>query len=319
MGEKRLEENVVIATEKIKEVDKKKSPQQPTNIPVQGKPLEENNNISSIKVEAGNHNNVVFRPNRQKVTSDKADTKVQNGTRKLTALPKEDETKIPNGATRVKEKTVKLEDNAIVEEIRDSVKDVRDILDRLSKNEVVESKNEEVEQVKENIEEESALTTDNQAEKSVECPVVPKTSQKKEQNMEISAEVPFLLNETGVDNIADLDFDKVKEHLLAEEEATKNLRRKMETLRTQKSSSPPPHPYQQDRQGKDLSQKPNRQKDLDPGRSRGVVGRELSETPTSAILPGGKVARLPGGKLEKVEDQPSASRGKRPTWQNAAT
>ena len=104
----------------------------------------------------------------------------------------------------------------------------------------------------------------------------------------------------------------MKEHLLAEEEATKNLRRKMETLRTQKSSSPPPpHPYQQDRQEKDLSQKPNRQKDLDPGRSRGVVGRELSETPTSAILPGGKV--------EKVEDQPSASRGKRPTWQNAAT
>ena len=103
----------------------------------------------------------------------------------------------------------------------------------------------------------------------------------------------------------------MKEHLLAEEEATKNLRRKMETLRTKKSSSPPPSPYQQDRQEKDLSQKPNRQKDLDPGRSRGVVGRELSETPTSAILPGGKV--------EKVEDQPSASRGKRPTWQNAAT
>ena len=103
----------------------------------------------------------------------------------------------------------------------------------------------------------------------------------------------------------------MKEHLLAEEEATKNLRRKMETLRTQKSSSPPPSPYQQDRQEKDLSEKPNRQKDLDPGRSRGVVGRELSETPTSAILPGGKV--------EKVEDQPSASRGKRPTWQNAAT
>merc|ERR1712223_487397 len=198
MGEKRLEENVVIATEKIKEVDKKKSPQQPTNIPVQGKPLEENNNISSIKVEAGNHNNVVFRPNRQKVTSDKADTKVQNGTRKLTALPKEDETKIPNGASRVKEETVKLEDNAIVEEIRDSVKDVRDILDRLSKNEEVESKKEEVEQ----------------AEKSVECPLVLKSSQKKEQNMENSAEVPFLLNETGVDNIADLDFDKVKEHLL---------------------------------------------------------------------------------------------------------
>ena len=112
----------------------------------------------------------------------------------------------------------------------------------------------------------------------------------------------------------------MKEHLLAEEEATKNLRRKMETLRTQKSSSPPPpHPYQQGRQEKDLSQKPNRQKDLDPGRSRGVVGRELSETPTSAILPGGKVAILPGGKVEKVEDQPSASRGKRPTWQNAAT
>ena len=113
----------------------------------------------------------------------------------------------------------------------------------------------------------------------------------------------------------------MKEHLLAEEEATKNLRRKMETLRTQKSSSPPPSPYQQDRQEKDLSQKPNRQKDLDPVRSRGVVGRELSETPTSAILPGGKVEKaiLPEGKVEKVEDQPSASRGKRPTWQNAAT
>merc|ERR1712223_1374343 len=167
-----------------------------------------------------------------------------------TALRKEDKTKIPNGASRVKEETVKLEDNAIVEEIRDSVKDVRDILDRLSKNEEVESKKEEVEQ----------------AEKSVECPLVLKSSQKKEQNMENSAEVPFLLNETGVDNIADLDFDKVKEHLLAEEEATKNLRRKMETLRTQNSSSPPPHPYQQDRQEKDLSEKPNRQKDLDPGR-----------------------------------------------------
>ena len=113
----------------------------------------------------------------------------------------------------------------------------------------------------------------------------------------------------------------MKEHLLAEEEATKNLRRRMETLRTQKSSSPPPSSYQQDRQEKDLSQKANRQKDLDPGRSRGVVGRELSETPTSAILPGGKVEKaiLPEGKVEKVEDQPSASRGKRPTWQNAAT
>ena len=114
----------------------------------------------------------------------------------------------------------------------------------------------------------------------------------------------------------------MKEHLLAEEEATKNLRRKMETLRTQKSSSPPPpHPYQQGRQEKDLSQKPNRQKDLDPGRSRGVVSRELLETPTSAILPEGKVEKaiLPGGKVDKVEDQPSASRGKRPTWQNAAT
>merc|ERR1712223_2285041 len=205
-----------------------------------------------------------------------------------TNLPKVDKAKIPNGGSKVKEETVKLEDNAIVEEIRDSVKDVRDILDRLSKNEEVESKKEEVEQ----------------AEKSVECPLVLKSSQKKEQNMENSAEVPFLLNETGVDNIADLDFDKVKEHLLAEEEATKNLRRKMETLRTQKSSSPPPpDPYQQDRQEKDLSQKPNRQKDLDPGRSRGVVGRELSETPTSAMLPGGKVEKaiLPGeGKVDKV-------------------
>ena len=184
--EKRPEEDLVIATEKSKEVEKKKSPQQPTNIPVQGKLLEENNNNISHRVEVGNENNVVVRPNRQKVASDKADTKVLNGTRKLmeepTTLRKEDKAKIPKGANKVKEETVKLEDNTIVEEIRDSVKDVRDILDRLSKNE-------EAEQVKENIEEKSALTTDNQAEKSVECPVVLKTSQKKEQNMENSAEV----------------------------------------------------------------------------------------------------------------------------------
>ena len=75
----------------------------------------------------------------------------------------------------------KEEESNIVEEIRDSVKDVRDILDRLSKK--------EEEEVKENIGQESVSMTDNAPEKSKECPVM--LVQKKEEKMENIAEVNF--------------------------------------------------------------------------------------------------------------------------------
>jgi len=273
IGKEVRPDDVIIAAEKNKAPEKLRKEDPSKEIPQRRSTVEENNNNNNKFTKEANKGNVVVdvvRPKRQNVTKEPESKRGSNGNLKeektAPAVPKEEE------------------ENTVVEEIRDSVKDVRDILARLSKKE-------EEEEVRENIEEESvSALTDNAAEKSKECPV-----KNKEDKMENVSEVPFLLGETAVDNIADLDFDKVKEHLLAEEKATLSLRQKMETIKRQ--PSPASHQV--------------RHKDLDLGGSR-VACPELKETPTSAIGLTGKVEKVEE-EVRKVEATP----GKRPTLQNA--
>ena len=155
-------DDVIIAAEKNKAPEKKK--EDPSKeIPQRRSTMEENNNNNKFTKEANKGNVVVdvVRPKRQNVTKEPDSKRGSNG-KTAPAVPKEEE------------------ENTVVEEIRDSVKDVRDILARLSKKE-------EEEEVRENIEEESvSALTDNAAEKSKECAV-----KNKEDKMENVSEVDF--------------------------------------------------------------------------------------------------------------------------------
>ena len=160
-------DDVIIAAQKNK-VSEKKKEDPSKEIPQRRSTTEENNNNNKFTKEANKGNVVVdvVRPKRQNVTKEPESKRGSNGNLKeektAPAVPKEEE------------------ENTVVEEIRDSVKDVRDILARLSKKE-------EEEEVRENIEEESvSALTDNAAEKSKECPV-----KNKEDKMENVSEVDF--------------------------------------------------------------------------------------------------------------------------------
>ena len=172
IGKEARPEDVIIAPEKNKAPEKKKiQKEEPVKDVLQPRStMEENDNNNNHSKETGNENVVVdvTRPKRQNVTKESVSKRALNG--KL-----DEEKRDPV--------VYKEEENKVVEEIRDSVKDVRDILDRLSKK--------EEEEVKENIGEESVSMTDNAAEKSKECPVL-LLAQKKEDKIENVAEVEFL-------------------------------------------------------------------------------------------------------------------------------
>ena len=160
-------DDVIIAAEKNKAPEKLPKEDPSKEIPQRRSTMEENNNNNNFTKEANKGNVVVdvVRPKRQNVTKEPESKRGSNGNLKeektAPAVPKEEE------------------ENTVVEEIRDSVKDVRDILARLSKK--------EEEEVRENIEEESvSALTDNAAEKSKECPV-----KNKEDKMENVSEVDF--------------------------------------------------------------------------------------------------------------------------------
>ena len=198
---------VLISEEKIKAKEKKEfSKEEPSKV-------EENNNNKDIySKETRNGNAVVdvVRPKRQNSVKEAESTRASNGgktlkeEKKIPDINKEEESSksASNVVQKLKEEkrvpvVHKEEESKIVEEIRDSVKDVRDILDRLSKKEEEEEKEEildkkskkvEVEEeVKENIGKESVSLTDNVAEKSKECPML-LLHQKKEEPL---AEVKF--------------------------------------------------------------------------------------------------------------------------------
>ena len=177
IGKEARLEDVIIAEEKIKTPEKKEiRKEQPVkDIPQQRSTMEENNNKinNNLNKDASKGNVVVdvVRPNkRQNVTKEADSKRASNGTTRISGEEAKKAPAVP-----------KEEESAIVEEIRDSVKDVRDILDRLSKK--------EEEEVKENIGQESVSMTDNAPEKSKECPVM--LVQKKEEKMENIAEVNF--------------------------------------------------------------------------------------------------------------------------------
>merc|ERR1712130_854486 len=127
IGKEARADDVIIAADKKKApAEKKKLPKEDPfkEIPQQQSVKEENNNNNNYRKEANKGIVVVdvVRPKRQNVTKESESKKASNGKLK-------DEKTDPT-AVHIKE-----EENKVVEEIRDSVKDVRDILARLSTKE----------------------------------------------------------------------------------------------------------------------------------------------------------------------------------------
>ena len=169
----------------------------------------------------------------------------------------------------------------MVEQILDSVQDVRKILDRLSRDE--EDDQDDVKVCKHVVmPQELTLTTDNKTEESEECR---SATRGREDTMAKTDDLDLPLVLDTVDSIADLDFEKVsreecggvvtllfqvKQALMAEEEATANLRRELERKQSAAVSVP---------------------EESDVTASRGQVKsqpRNAPENPPSAIV-GGKV------------------------------
>ena len=103
--------------------------------------------------------------------------------------------------------------NDIVEEIMGSVQDVRQILDRLSKDAELDADAEEPEELSaaENPPKSGLSVSDNTSEKSKECSSAKLCKKEKVDEREPAA--PFLIE--AVDSIADLDFEQVRSRISA--------------------------------------------------------------------------------------------------------